>query len=83
MAILVTGALRGADPCERTVLALVKAVQTEFKLHDPLIQAAACHYHFASMHPFLDGYGRTARALEALLLQRAGLRDTAFVAMSN
>ena len=61
----------------------MKAVQTEFKLHDPLIQAAAFHYHFASMHPFLDGNGRTARALEALLLQRAGLRDTAFVAMSN
>ena len=35
------------------------------------------------MHPFLDGNGRTARALEALMLQRAGLRDTAFVAMSN
>jgi len=43
----------------------------------------ALHYHFASMHPFLDGNGRTARALEALLLQRAGLRDTAFIAMSN
>ena len=25
------------------------------------------------MHPFLDGNGRTARALEALVLQRAGL----------
>lgn len=35
------------------------------------------------MHPYLDGNGRTARALEALMLQRAGLRDTAFIAMSN
>ena len=35
------------------------------------------------MHPFIDGNGRTARALEALLLQRAGLRDTSFIAMSN
>lgn len=35
------------------------------------------------MHPFLDGNGRTARALEALLLQRAGLRDSSFIAMSN
>jgi Fic family protein len=43
----------------------------------------ALHYHFAAMHPFLDGNGRTARAVEALLLQRAGLRDTAFIAMSN
>ncbi|MDQ3253684.1 MAG: Fic family protein [Acidobacteriota bacterium] len=50
---------------------------------DPLIQALALHYHFAAIHPFLDGNGRTARALEALLLQRAGLRDTLFIAMSN
>lgn len=35
------------------------------------------------MHPFLDGNGRTARALEALMLQRAGLRATSFIAMSN
>lgn len=35
------------------------------------------------MHPFLDGNGRTARAVEALMLQRAGLRDALFIAMSN
>ncbi len=35
------------------------------------------------MHPFLDGNGRTARALEALVLQRADLTDRAFIAMSN
>ena len=31
----------------------------------------------------MDGNGRTARALEALLLQRTGLRDMLFIAMSN
>jgi Fic family protein len=35
------------------------------------------------MHPFQDGNGRTARALEALMLQRAGLHDSTFIAMSN
>ena len=35
------------------------------------------------MHPFLDGNGRTARALEALMLRRAGLKDVLFVPMSN
>jgi Fic family protein len=35
------------------------------------------------MQPFMDGNGRTARAVEALMLQRSGLRDTAFIAMSN
>jgi hypothetical protein len=37
----------------------------------------------AAMHPILDGNGRTARALEALMLQRVGLRDALFIAMSN
>lgn len=35
------------------------------------------------MHPFLDGNGCTARAMEAFFLQRCGLRDTLFIAMSN
>jgi hypothetical protein len=43
----------------------------------------AAHYHLAAMHPFLDGNGRTARALSALMLQRAGLKGTCFVALSN
>jgi hypothetical protein len=59
------------------------AVATEFRGHDSLIQALALHYHFAAMHPFQDGNGRTARAVEALMLQRAGLRDSMFIAMSN
>jgi Fic family protein len=73
----------GGESCHTAFSALIKALQTEYKGHDPLIQAMALHYHFAAMHPFLDGNGRTARALEALILQRAGLRDTAFIAMSN
>ena len=77
---------RGADgghQCQKAFSALVSAINHEFKALDPILQAMALHYHFAAMHPFLDGNGRTARALEALLLQRAGLRDTAFIAMSN
>ena len=73
----------GGGPCHAAFASLIKALQTEYREHDPLIQAMALHYHFAAMHPFLDGNGRTARALEALILQRAGLRDTAFIAMSN
>jgi Fic family protein len=73
----------GGEEVERAFARLVEAIQREFRGHDPLVQALAAHYHFAAMHPFLDGNGRTARALEALLLRRAGLRDTAFIAMSN
>ena len=73
----------GGTECESAFEELCRAVQEQFREHDPLIQALALHYHFAAMHPFLDGNGRTARALEALMLQRVGLRDTLFIAMSN
>jgi Fic family protein len=73
----------GGTECKTAFQSLCRAMQTEFKAHDPLIQALALHYHFAAMHPFQDGNGRTARALEALMLQREGLRDTLFIAMSN
>jgi hypothetical protein len=62
---------------------MVDAVQKGFREHDKLIQALALHCHFAAMHPFGDGNGRTARALESLFLQRAEMRDSTFIAMSN
>jgi Fic family protein len=73
----------GGEPCSQAFEQLTCAVQHEYQGHDLLIRALALHYHFAAMHPFLDGNGRTARALEALVLQRAGLTDRAFIAMSN
>jgi Fic family protein len=73
----------GGEDCARTLENFTEAIREDYKDHDPLIQALAAHYHFAAMHPFLDGNGRTARALEALMLQRAGLKDTSFIAMSN
>ena len=73
----------GGAACTKVFAELITAAQTIYSEHDPLIQALALHYHFAAIHPFLDGNGRTARAMEALLLQRVGLRDSAFIAMSN
>jgi Fic family protein len=73
----------GGDECERAFDAFTRALQHEYREHDPILQALAAHYHLAAMHPFPDGNGRTARALEALMLQRAGLRETSFIAMSN
>jgi Fic family protein len=73
----------GGDECVAAFDKLIDAVQVGFRQHDPLVQALALHYHFAAMHPFEDGNGRTARALEALFLQRAGMRDSTFIAMSN
>lgn len=75
--------VEGGKECERAFDSLCDALQQEFRNHDVLIQALALHYHLGAMHPFLDGNGRTARALEALMLQRAGLRDALFIALSN
>ena len=62
---------------------LVDALSQEFRSHDALIQALALHYHIGAMHPFLDGNGRTARVLEALVLRQARFKDALFVSMSN
>lgn len=75
--------VEGGAACVEALGLLVDGMRTAFRGHDPLVQALALHYHLAAMHPFLDGNGRTARALEALMLQRLGLRDTLFIAMSN
>jgi Fic family protein len=75
--------VEGGAACTEALRGLALALRTGFRGHDPLVQALALHYHCAAMHPFLDGNGRTARALEALMLQRVGLRDTLFIAMSN
>jgi Fic family protein len=73
----------GGDECEIAFRRLCGAINQEFRGHDALVQALAAHYHIGAIHPFQDGNGRTARALEALLLKRAELKDTLFIAMSN
>jgi Fic family protein len=39
----------------------------------PLVQAALIHAQFETIHPFLDGNGRTGRALIHVVLRRRGL----------
>ena len=43
----------------------------------------AVHYHIGAMHPFGDGNGRTARAVEAFMLKQAGVNDRVMVSLSN
>ena len=75
--------MEGGTECMTALVSLTNAYEGIYKDHDPLIQAFAAHYHLGAIHPFMDGNGRTARTLEALFLQRAGLKGTVFVAMSN
>lgn len=41
---------------------------------NPFIRAALAHYHLCLIHPFGDGNGRTARMIEALLLQSSKIK---------
>ncbi|MBW2005296.1 MAG: Fic family protein [Deltaproteobacteria bacterium] len=44
----------------------------EAKELDPIIEAGIFHYEFVRIHPFVDGNGRTARVLAALILYQRG-----------
>lgn len=41
---------------------------------NPFVRASLAHYYFCVIHPFWDGNGRTARLLEAILLQSANIK---------
>ena len=41
-------------------------------LDNPLVKANLAHYYLTEIHPFFDGNGRTARALEAMILYKSG-----------
>ena len=73
----------GGNECQAAFNALCTAIAGEFRQHDPIIQAVAAHYHIGAMHPFGDGNGRTARALEAFMLRSAGVNDVVMVSISN
>ena len=73
----------GGDGCQRAFEDLCNAISGEFREHDGIIQAMAAHYHLGAMHPFGDGNGRTARAVEAFMLRQAGVNDRVMVSLSN
>ena len=73
----------GGDELSKTFNALMQAINGEFKKHDPIIQALAVHYHIGAMHPFGDGNGRTARALEAFMMRKASVNEMVMVSLSN
>ena len=73
----------GGTECRIAFDSLCSAIAGEFRRHDRIIQAVATHYHLGSMHPFGDGNGRTARALEAFMLRQAGVNDMVMVSLSN
>ena len=75
--------VEGGDDCRAAFDALCRAIAGEFRQHDGIVQALAVHYHIGAMHPFGDGNGRTARAVEAFMMRRAGVNDLVMVSLSN
>jgi Fic family protein len=55
----------------RELVVWVNASFAEKELPAPVV-AALAHYQFATIHPYFDGNGRTARLLTTLLLHRSG-----------
>lgn len=41
---------------------------------DEVLRAALAHYHLGLIHPFGNGNGRTARAVEAIIMRWAGIK---------
>lgn len=49
----------------------------------PVLRAIAAHFYLVSIHPFGDGNGRTARALESFLLYQARMNALGFYSLAN
>ncbi len=49
----------------------------------PVVRAIAVHFYFISIHPFGDGNGRTARAIESYLLFQGRINVLGFYSLSN
>lgn len=47
------------------------------------VRAVAAHFYFISVHPFGDGNGRTARAIESYLLYQGRINALGFYSLSN
>jgi Fic family protein len=50
---------------------------------NPVILAGIAHYEVARIHPFIDGNGRTARLLAALILYKSGFDHRRFFALDD
>jgi len=50
---------------------------------NPITKAIMAHYYLAEIHPFGDGNGRAARALEALVLFANGINTYCFWSLAN
>ena len=67
----------------RAKLANWESYISQDDLIDPLIRLAIMHYQFEAIHPFLDGNGRTGRALNLIYLVQNNLLETPVILLSR
>lgn len=75
---------QGPDPdlVPAAVEALTEQLQVD-RDHDPIVAAAMAHLNLAMIHPFRDGNGRMARALQTLILARAAVMEPVFASIEE
>jgi len=83
-----TGKVFFRPPQNREVPGLVEDLLSwinseESKELDPIIEAGIVHYEFVRIHPFVDGNGRTARVLAALILYLSGFDTNQFFCLDD
>ncbi len=65
-----------------SMVAFANDLESEPFVH-PVVRAIALHFYLAYLHPFVDGNGRTARALFYRSLLRQGYRLAEYLAISR
>ena len=83
-----TGEVFFRPPSNEDVPKLMKALiiwlnSSGAKALDPIIEAGIAHYEFVRIHPFIDGNGRTARVLAALILYLRGFDTKQFFCLDD
>lgn len=68
-----------ADIVPRLMTALVARIESDTATDVPLpVRAAMAHLNLAMIHPFKDGNGRMARAIQTLVMAREGILPSVF-----
>jgi Fic family protein len=81
-----TGEILYTPPLQQRIPELIgnwEKFVNDSKELDPLIRAAIAHQQFESIHPFLDGNGRTGRILTVLQLVRDEILDYPILFISD
>ena len=55
----------------------------QYDIESPIVKACVAHYYFVYVHPFIDGNGRTARALMNLFLIKSGYEFFKYFSISK